>query len=201
LYDFGFLGTAKRLLERTLDAMDEPRFRGLPVVGVEPSCVATFRDEMPNLLAGDSRAASLAKRTFMLGEFLDTQVPDAELGRIDQKALLHGHCHHRAVLDFSADQRVLRRIGMDFETLDSGCCGMAGPFGFQHDHFDVAQACGERVLLPAVRSREATTHVVTEGFSCRTMIEQNVSGVHPRGLAELVWQAMQAQATGRRKGE
>jgi Fe-S oxidoreductase len=191
LYDYGFLGMAKRLLARVLDAMEEGPLAGLPVVGVEPSCIATFRDELPNLFSKDERAERLARRTFLLGEFLDAHAADAHLGRLDSDALLHGHCHHKAVLDFAADQRVLARLGVRFKPLDSGCCGMAGPFGFETSHFDVAQACGERVLLPAVRARAPETLIVTEGFSCRTMIEQNVPDVVLTTLGELVWRGLQ----------
>jgi Fe-S oxidoreductase len=176
--------------------LDQGGLANLPVVGVEPSCIATFRDELTNLFPGDKRAERLAKRTFLLGEFLDARVSDADLGRVEARALLHGHCHHKAVLDLGADQRVLTRLGVDFRTLDSGCCGMAGPFGFEKAHYDVAQACGERVLLPAVRGRDPGTLVVTEGFSCKTMIDQNVKGVSPVSLGELVWKGLSA---GRRK--
>jgi len=163
---------------------------GVPLVGVEPSCIATFRDELPNLFPLDKRAERLSKQTFMLGEFLDTRAGDANLGRLDARALVHGHCHHKAVMDFGADQRVLKRLGVDFTTLDSGCCGMAGPFGFEQAHYDVAQACGERVLLPAVRGMDAGTRLVTEGFSCRMMVGQNVPDAKPLGLAELVLEGM-----------
>jgi Fe-S oxidoreductase len=196
LYDYGFLGMARRLLARVLDALDQGPLANLPVVGIEPSCIATFRDELPNLFPREKRAERLAKRTFMLGEFLDQRVGDVDLGRVEARALLHGHCHHKAVLDLGADQRVLTRLGVDFRTLDSGCCGMAGPFGFEKAHYDVAQACGERVLLPAVRGRDPGTLVVTEGFSCKTMIDQNVKGVSPVSLGELVWKGLSA---GRRK--
>ena len=90
-----------------------------------------------------------------------------------------------------ADQRILTRLGVAYSTPDSGCCGMAGPFGFEKDHYDVAQACGERVLLPAVRGKTSETLVVTEGFSCRTMITQNVENASPLTLPELVLRAMQ----------
>jgi Fe-S oxidoreductase len=162
----------------------------VPVVGVEPSCVSTFRDELPNLFPHDQRAKRLAKQTFMLGEFLDSHAADAELGHVDAKALLHGHCHHKSVLDFGSSQRVLARLGVDVTAIDSGCCGMAGPFGFEKGHYDVAQACAERVLLPALRSRPPGTWLVTDGFSCRTMVEQSLADVSPLSLGEVVWQGL-----------
>jgi FAD/FMN-containing dehydrogenase/Fe-S oxidoreductase len=193
LYDFGFLGMAKRLLGRILDELQADTLAGMPLIGVEPSCVSTFRDELVNLFPHDQRAKRLAKQSYLLGEFLDAHAADADLGRVDARALVHGHCHHKAVLDFGSTGRVLARLGVDAKTLDSGCCGMAGPFGFEKDHYDVAQAVGERVLLPAVRARPADAWVITDGFSCRTMIEQNVQGVAPLSLGEVIWRGMEAR--------
>jgi Fe-S oxidoreductase len=180
LYDFGFLGMARRLLANILDELEADTLAGVPLVGVEPSCVSTFRDELVNLFPHDQRAKRLSKQSYLLGEFLDAHAPDADLGRVDARELVHGHCHHKAVLDFGSTQRVLARVGVDARTLDSGCCGMAGPFGFEKSHYDVAQAVGERVLLPAVRARPEGTWVITDGFSCRTMIEQNGRGMEGR---------------------
>jgi FAD/FMN-containing dehydrogenase/Fe-S oxidoreductase len=191
LYDFGFLGLAKRLLGRILDTLESDTLAGVPVVGIEPSCVSTFRDELPNLFAHDQRAKRLAKQTFMLGEFLDSHAANAELGHVDAKVLLHGHCHHKSVLDFGSSQRVLARLGVDATTIDSGCCGMAGPFGFEKGHYDVAQACAERVLLPALRSRPQGAWLVTDGFSCRTMVEQNLADVNSVSLGEVVWRGLE----------
>jgi FAD/FMN-containing dehydrogenase/Fe-S oxidoreductase len=194
LYDFGFLGIARRFLSRAMDALEPYISAGVPVVGVEPSCVSTFRDELRNLFPRDQRAKRLSMQTFMLGEFLDAHAADADLGRVDASALLHGHCHHKSVLDFASSQRVLARVGVRAKTLDSGCCGMAGPFGFDKDHYGVAQACAERVLLPAVRSRDAGSWLVTDGFSCRTMVEQNVEDVRTLSLGEVVWKGLEGRA-------
>ena len=192
LYDYGFLGLARKLLTRILDELGEQVMQGVKIVGVEPSCIATFRDELTGLLPHDRRAQRLKEQTFLLSEFLDIHAADADLGRLTGTALLHGHCHQKAVLDFGAAQRVLERLGLELEIPDSGCCGMAGPFGFERAHYEVAQACGERVLLPAVRSRPPETLVVTDGFSCRMQIEHNVEGAHPLNVADVVWRAMAA---------
>jgi Fe-S oxidoreductase len=174
LYDFGMLDLARHRLARVLAALDDEIRAGTPVIGMEPSAISVFRDELPNLFPHDNAARRLASQSYMLTEFLDRHAGDADLGSLEgERALVHGHCHHTSVLDFHAETEVLNRIGIHYEVLDSGCCGMAGAFGFDDDTYDVAQAVGERVLLPAIRDSDPRTLVITDGFSCREMIEQN----------------------------
>lgn len=158
LYDYGMLDSAKQWLRQILDVLADDIAAGTPVVGLEPSCVAVFRDEMGELMSGDEQAARLAKQTFALGEFLtDRGYP---FPRLDRTALVHGHCHHKAVLGFDKEQEALKRMGIQATVLESGCCGMAGSFGFERDHYGISMKAGERVLLPAVRSascRNAST--------------------------------------------
>ncbi|MDX1532351.1 MAG: heterodisulfide reductase-related iron-sulfur binding cluster, partial [Rhodothermales bacterium] len=191
LYDYGFLGMARKLLRGVLDALRDDIVAGVPVVGVEPSCVATFRDELGGLFPHDRMAQRLAKQTFLLPEFLQKYALDVALPDTGWTALLHGHCHQKAVLDFDADRRLFDRLGMDVHVPDSGCCGMAGPFGFEREHYDVSVACAERVLLPAVRARDAGTMVVTDGFSCREQIVQAVPDVSPLNSAQVLWRALE----------
>jgi hypothetical protein len=98
--------------------------------------------------------------------------PDYEPTKLTRKALLHGHCHHQAIMKLDCDTELLERVGLDFEVLDSGCCGMAGAFGFEKSHYDVSVACGERVLLPEVRHAAKDTLIIADGFSCREQIRQ-----------------------------
>jgi FAD/FMN-containing dehydrogenase/Fe-S oxidoreductase len=171
LYDYGMLDLAKRQLRQILDVVRPALRAGIPVVGLEPSCVAVFRDELPNLFPEDPDAARLAKQAAMLGEFLDGEgwTPP----RLERTAVVHGHCHHRSVLDFDADRRLLDAMGLDYQVPESGCCGMAGSFGFEAgDKYEVGKAAGERVLLPAARDAAEETLLITDGFSCRSMIEQ-----------------------------
>jgi FAD/FMN-containing dehydrogenase/Fe-S oxidoreductase len=191
LYDFGMLGLARRQLRQILDALRHDIRAGTPVVGMEPSCMAVFRDELLNLFPDDPDAVRLAGQSYVLSEFLAEFAADTDLGSLrGESALLHGHCHHRSALGFEPEVALMDRIGLEYAVLDSGCCGMAGPFGFQEAHYDTAQACAERALLPALRAAEPGTLLVTSGFSCREMAEQN--GIRrPLHVADVVRMAMQ----------
>jgi Fe-S oxidoreductase len=186
LYDFGMLGLAKRLLGQVLDEL-RPQIRaGMPLVGLEPSCLATFRDELVNLFPGDQDAQRLAAQSCTLAELLKRHAPDFRPPRLEAKAVVQRHCHHYAVMGFGPDERLLEDMGVDTEVLNAGCCGMAGSFGFERgDHYEVSVAAGERVLLPRVRDADPDTLVVADGFSCRTQIEQGTNR-HPLHLAEVM---------------
>jgi Fe-S oxidoreductase len=147
--------------------------------------VSVFREELPNLFAHDEQAKRLSSQVFLLSEFLQHKAPHFAFGRLKRKALVHGHCHQQAVLKMDAEREILGRLGLDYEVLDSGCCGMAGSFGFERDKYDVSIKCAERVLLPAVRRAGADTLIVTNGFSCRAQIEE-LSGRTPLHLAEVL---------------
>jgi FAD/FMN-containing dehydrogenase len=170
LYDFGMLHTAKGLLREILDTLRAEIEASTPIVGLEPSCVAVFRDEMMNLVPMDEDAKRLTAQTFLLSEFLEKKVPGYEPPKLHRKALVHGHCHHEHVMKFKDEKSVLDKMGLDYHKLDSGCCGMAGSFGFESEHYDVSVAVGERRLLPAVRQADDNTLIIADGFSCREQI-------------------------------
>ena len=170
LYDEGMLGRAKNLLRQIMDTLGPMTADGTPVVGLEPACVATFRDELINLFPDDERAQRLAGQSFILSEFLARE--EVALPPLHRQAVVHIHCNHHAILRPEAEKEVLRAMELDFEVLDSGCCGMAGSFGFDAEHYDVSIKCGERVLLPAVRQAARDTLIVADGFSCREQIAQ-----------------------------
>ncbi len=159
------------------------------MVGLEPSCVAVFRDELVNLLPNDEDARRLSQQSFLLSEFLQKKVENYQPPKLKRKALVHGHCHHKAIMKMDDEEAVLAKLGLDFTVLDSGCCGMAGAFGFERDHYDVSIKCGERVLLPAVRDSSDDTLIITNGFSCREQIAQTTTrrALH---LAEVLQLAM-----------
>ncbi len=172
LYDFGMLKTAKVLLRQTLATLSPQIQSGMPMIGLEPSCLAVFRDEMMNLLPHDENAQRLYQQCFTLSEFLEKHGKQDSIPPLRRKAKVHGHCHHKAVMTMKAEERLYDRLGLDFEVLDSGCCGMAGSFGFERDHYSISVACGDRVLLPEVRKAENSTLIVADGFSCREQISQ-----------------------------
>jgi FAD/FMN-containing dehydrogenase/Fe-S oxidoreductase len=175
LYDYGMLPRAKKLLRQILADLREPIRAGIPIVGLEPSCMTVFRDELRNLFPGDEDAKRLHKQSFMLSEFLHDQVKDYQPPSLPKKAVVHGHCHHKALLGFDKEIALLKKAATECEVLDSGCCGMAGSFGYEADHYEVGLACGERVLLPAVRKANSDHLIVSDGFSCREMIRQETN--------------------------
>ena len=134
--------------------------------------MTVFRDELINLLHGDEDAKRLSSQSFMLSEFLHDHADGYQPPRLERKALVHGHCHHKSELHFESEVALLKRAGLQCDVPDSGCCGMAGSFGYEADHYEVGLAAGERVLLPAVRETPRDALVVTDGFSCREMIRQ-----------------------------
>ena len=189
LYDFGMLTDAKRYLRKIMDVLGDEIGSGLPIVVLEPSCASVFRDELHNLFPNDARATQLRQQTFLLSEFLETRVPPYVPPKISARILMHGHCHQKALMKMAHAETLLRRMGATLECPDTGCCGMAGPFGFENDKYDVAQAIGERVLLPAVRNAAAETRIVADGFSCREQIRHSTgrTAIH---LAEVLRSAL-----------
>ncbi len=190
LYDYGMLNTARHLLRNILDALRVQIEEGVPVVGLEPSCVAVFRDELLNLFPDDEVARRLSQQTFLFSEFIAKQTAHYQLPQLHAKALVHGHCHHKALMKMTDEENVLSKLGLDYTILDSGCCGMAGAFGFEKDHYEVSIKIGERVLLPAVRNAGKDTLIITDGFSCREQIAQ-MTDRHALHLAQVIQMAIQ----------
>ncbi|WP_329231491.1 FAD-binding and (Fe-S)-binding domain-containing protein [Streptomyces canus] len=190
----GQLATAERVLGRTVRRLAEHVRAGGLVVGLEPSCTAVFRSDAPELFPGDRDVRRLRDQTVTLAELLTEHSPGYEPPHVPErsaKALAQVHCHHHAVLDWQADRTLLHRAGVDAEQLDSGCCGLAGNFGFEPGHLEVSEACAERVLLPRLRDEPAETVVLADGFSCRTQIHELDSGGHEAvHLAELLASAL-----------
>lgn len=190
LYDFGMLKTAKRMLLQILDALQTEIRQGIPIVGLEPSCVAVFRDELGELLPHNQDAKRLQSNVFTLAEFLENKAPGFTPPLLKQKAIVHGHCHHNAVMKMNCDTSVLKKTGLNYTVLDSGCCGMAGYFGYiKGRQYEVSVKAGERALLPAVRYASAQTIIIADGFSCREQIQQqtNRKGLH---LAQVLQMAL-----------
>ncbi|MDQ6661617.1 MAG: (Fe-S)-binding protein, partial [Chloroflexota bacterium] len=189
LYDYGMLDLAKHVLWQVLVTMRSYIRDGIPIVGLEPSCVAVFRDELVNLFPHDEDAKRLSQQTYLLSEFLTKKAENYDVPQLQGKALVHGHCHHKALMKMRDEETILSKIGLDYTMPDSGCCGMAGAFGFEKEHYDVSLSVGERVLIPAVQNASHDTLIIADGFSCREQIRQTTDrqALH---LAEVLQMAM-----------
>jgi FAD/FMN-containing dehydrogenase/Fe-S oxidoreductase len=196
LFDYGFLDQAKSQLKDILEGLRPDIAAGTPVVVLEPSCASVFRDELTNLFPNDEDANRLRQQTVTLAEFLNKV--NYQPPTLKRKALLHGHCHQKALFGMKNEQRLLSRMGLDFELLDSGCCGLAGSFGYEEKHYDISMKIGERVLLPRVRAADRDTLIVTDGFSCREQIMHGTPR-HAMHLAEVIQMAMHQPLKSRRK--
>jgi FAD/FMN-containing dehydrogenase/Fe-S oxidoreductase len=172
LYDYGMLDRARRRLRDILDALASELDAGAPVAVLEPSCLAVFRDELVNVFPDSQDAHRLKRQSRTLAELLQHDVPGYPPPRLTGRALLHGHCHQKAIMTTRPDVALLARMGLEVEAPDTGCCGMAGAFGFEAGHYEVSMAVGEEVLLPAVRGMERSTLLVADGFSCREQVRQ-----------------------------
>ncbi|HEU0193547.1 MAG TPA: FAD-linked oxidase C-terminal domain-containing protein, partial [Gaiellales bacterium] len=190
LYDFGMLKLARRHLEQILGRLKEQIRDGVEVVGLEPSCVDVFRDELVNMLPHDEDARRLSKQTFSFVEFLTDRL-DWTPPKLQASAVVQGHCHHRAAeKTMSHDRDLLDRLGIDYEILETGCCGMAGSFGYHAgERHDVSVAVAEHSLLPALRDIPDDTLVIADGFSCRGQIEQ-LAGREALHVAQVVRMAL-----------
>ncbi len=200
LYDRGFLKQGRRLLTRVLDAFQSELDSGVPVVVLEPSCEAVFHDELPNLLSADPRAKRLDRMAMGLGEFVARNPHSfgpALTGRLAAPAVLHGHCHQKALVGMADEAAVLRSIGLAPAQPEPGCCGMAGAFGFERgEHYELSMLIGERALLPAVRAADEDALVIADGFSCREQISQS-TGKRALHLAEILEMALPPVTVGR----
>ncbi|HET9075787.1 MAG TPA: FAD-binding and (Fe-S)-binding domain-containing protein [Acidimicrobiales bacterium] len=193
LYDYGFLDVAERYLRDVLEVL-RPHIRaGTPIVGMEPSCLAVFKDELTKMLPHDDDAERLKRLAVHFGEFFDKY--DVEVPELDGQALLWGHCHGRATGQVSPEQKVLERMGVEVDSLSGGCCGLAGSWGFENGKYDISMDCGDQALLPAVREAPATTVVVADGFSCKTQIAEAGTGRRALHLAEVMALARDGRPT------
>jgi Fe-S oxidoreductase len=184
------LDRARKYLAGVMDTLADDLRDGTPIIGLEPACVSVFREELPNLFEYSEQAMRLQKQVFLLSEFLERRTDGFPFPQLQRRAIVHGHCHHKSVLKMDAEEAVMKKLGLDFELLDSGCCGMAGSFGFEQDKYEVSIACGERVLLPAVRNAAPGDLIIADGFSCREQIAQT-TGREALHLAQVLQTALQ----------
>ena len=187
----GQVSAARRVLRRSLRTVDPWLAAGVPVVGLEPSCTAALRADGPELLPDEPLAGALAAGVRTFAEVLAQHADELRTRVVAPggRALVQVHCHQYAELGTDADDAVMAALGVDAEVLDSGCCGLAGNFGFEQGHYEVSMACAERVLLPAVRAAEPDVDVLADGFSCRTQLRQ-AGTREPVHLAQLAARAL-----------
>jgi Fe-S oxidoreductase len=186
LYDFGLLESSREHLERVFAVLEEPLRDNVPIVVLEPSCFAVFRDEAVNLFPDRPVAKALADRAVMFDAFMRPHFERGDLSSLaGTAALVHLHCHQQALVGRDETAATLKAAHVDAHILDSGCCGMAGSFGFDKKHHKISLEIGERVLLPAVRDAPTATWILADGFSCREQIRQSTGRI-PRHFAEMV---------------
>jgi FAD/FMN-containing dehydrogenase/Fe-S oxidoreductase len=190
LYDYGMLGRARHYLEDVIGRFREEIRAGTPFVGVEPSCLAVFKDELPKLLPHDEDGKRLCRQAVHFADLLkDAEYEPPQLRA--RQALLHGHCHHKATGGLDGERSLLEAMGLEVDLLNSGCCGLAGSWGYEKEHYGVSMACGERVLLPRVRDAAPEALIVADGFSCRTQIEHGAGGRRALHVAQVLRLAQQ----------
>ena len=190
LYDFGLLERARELLTHILDDLADDIAAGVPLVGLEPGCLSVFKDELLKQLPNHALARKLSAQTFLFSDFVARQPFDWPTLAAD--VIVHGHCHQKALFGMQGDTALLNKLGVKWKLLDTGCCGMAGSFGFNVEHHALSTKIGEDKLFPAVRAAGAETIVLTNGFSCREQIEQG-TGRHAMHIAQLAQRALAAR--------
>ena len=190
----GMLGEAKNNAAWNVDQLFVYADKGVPIVGLEPSCLLTLRDEYPEFLR-TNEAKCVAEHSFLLEEFLSKEEQAGKvslnLATSGRRALLHGHCHQKALVGTAPTVAVLKSAGFDVSEVDSGCCGMAGSFGFEKEHYDLSLTIGNRRLAPAVEAASADVEIVAPGISCRQQIEHLTTrkAKHP---AEVLWERIES---------
>lgn len=174
LYDYGMLDLAKSWLKRAITVLKPYIEAGLPVIFMEPSCAAVFKDELPNLMPEDEDGVRLRNQAYTLTQFVQDKAPHFEIPKLNQKVLLQVHCHHKSVIDKDDQKKLLAKMNAEVDMPEPGCCGMAGAFGYEEEngHCDVSMKVGEQRLLPAVIQTPTEQLIVADGFSCREQIKQ-----------------------------
>jgi len=185
----GFLREAKEDGTKTIQGLKKYLDQGLTVVVCEPSCASAFTDDLPDLIEDESIALQLKEQVMMIDKFLEKEIADGKitntLESIAGNILIHGHCHQKALYGTNGMKSSLSQSGQSVSEIPSGCCGMAGSFGYENEHYEISQKVGENILFPAVRSMKEGTTLVANGFSCRHQIE-HFTGVKPKHWVEVI---------------
>ena len=187
LYDQGMLDEAKQQLAKVMQVLAPHIERGTPIIGLEPGCILTFRDELLRLYPNDKAALALSRQSFMFEEFVTRELPAFTPPARNATALLQGHCHHRAIVGMDTEINLLRRMeGLKLDVLEASCCGLAGAFGYDQQRYEMSRALAERVLLPAIRNSGPEAVVIADGYSCRSQIRHFCPGTRVQHLAQML---------------
>jgi Fe-S oxidoreductase/FAD/FMN-containing dehydrogenase len=185
----GFLRDAKREGTKTIERLKKYLDEGLTIVACEPSCASAFNDDLADLIDDDVVAAQLKKQVMMIDVFLEKEIEAGNLNTtfraVADNILIHGHCHQKALYSTKGMKTIFGRSQQSCKEIPSGCCGMAGSFGYEKEHYDISEKIGEEILFPAIRSKEKDTVVVANGFSCRHQIE-HFTGVKAKHWVETI---------------
>jgi Fe-S oxidoreductase len=183
----GLLDRARQNAERNVRVLGEHAREGVPIIGLEPSCLSALRDEYLEILPDNADAMAVAGAARLIEEFL-TERTETGKRRIDAlkfdrmpPVVLHNHCHTKALVGSEPLQAMLRAAGAPIEEVDSGCCGMAGSFGYEREHYELSMQIGELKLFPAIRERSEQDRIAAPGVSCRAQIQDGTGAVavHP----------------------
>jgi Fe-S oxidoreductase len=190
----GLLDDATKNAVANIDQLHAYAEQGIPVIGCEPSCLLTFRDEYPELVR-DERAKKVADNSFMIDEFLiklqEEGKLELNLGKLEKKVLFQAHCHQKADMGTATSMAALRLAsGYQVELINAGCCGMAGSFGYEKEHYDISMKIGEEALFPAIRAKDNDWEIAVMGVSCRQQVEDG-TGRKARHLVEVLADALE----------
>jgi Fe-S oxidoreductase len=185
----GFLRDAKKEGTQTVERLREYMNEGLTIVVCEPGCASALNDDLADLIEDNALAAQLQKYVKMIDVFLAEEIESGNLNKTFEATaehiLIHGHCHQKALYSTKGLKTIFAKTGGTVKEIPSGCCGMAGSFGYEREHYDISQKIGEEILFPAVRSIKDGTVVVANGFSCRHQVE-HFTGVKPKHWVEII---------------
>lgn len=185
----GFLRDAKTAGTETVEGLRKYLEQGLSIVVCEPSCASALNDDLPDLIDDEVIAAQLKEKVMMIDKFLESEMVSGKLNTafesIAGNILIHGHCHQKALYGTQGMKTLLTQDSVSVAEIPSGCCGMAGSFGYETEHYELSRKIGESILFPAVKSMKADTTLVASGFSCRHQI-QHFTGVKPKHWVEVI---------------
>jgi Fe-S oxidoreductase/FAD/FMN-containing dehydrogenase len=185
LYEAGKLDAARARLLEIVEALGPFVDRGISIVGLEPSCLLTLRDELLAFFPRYSAARKIAGKAMLLDEFLANHAKQFRPPNLKGQALIHGHCHQKTLVGLAPELELLKKAqGLTVEALDAGCCGMAGAFGYDVRRFEISRTIAQRVLIPALQQAPPDTLIIADGFACRSQIRQFCEGCHPMHLAQ-----------------